>query len=74
MSQIRLPLPGESAVMSREYPNDPGPRKWNRRAQALRERRFARVPQFTARRYGLHEQKGPRIDPVIGLSGPRGER
>ena len=58
---------------TREYPNDPGPRRWSKRAEAMRERRFNKVPEYTARRFGLNEHTGPRVDPIHGLGGrPRG--
>jgi hypothetical protein len=41
-----LRLPGEPET-TKEYANDPGSRRWNKRAQAMRERRFAQAPTFT---------------------------
>jgi hypothetical protein len=68
MSQTRLRLPGEPTYQ-KEYPNDPGPRKWSKRATKLREARFNRPPEITARRFGLKENTGLKPHPVHGLSG-----
>ena len=48
-SYTRTRLPGEPETV-REYANDPGPRRWNKRTQAMREKRFASAPKFTAKR------------------------
>jgi hypothetical protein len=54
-SFTRPRLPGEPET-TREYELDPGPRKWSKRAVAIREKRFNRVPEITARRFGLKER------------------
>jgi hypothetical protein len=62
-------MPGEPVETIKEYPNDPGPRKWSKRALAIRAARFNRAREITARRFGLKENTGLKPHPICGLAG-----